>query len=135
MRALLILLVVVCLGFSNAPDQWVGRYELRRGFDNDRLELMPDGTFWLWIGSCTYNKRLKGKWQVDADTLRLDIAFVKERRGRWKPYTGEDGIVSHFLKGVLRGDSLDLRWIRSKGFHPAHALMRVDEANTRKWRH
>jgi len=134
MRALL-LLVVVCLGFSNSSDRWVGRYELRRSFDHDRLELRPDGSFWLSISSCTYNKKLKGKWHVDTDTLRLEFAFVKERKGRWKPHTGEDGIVWHFHKGFLRGDSLDLRWIQSMGFHRFMALVRVDEATTGKWKH
>jgi hypothetical protein len=134
MRALL-LLVVVCLGFSNSSDRWVGRYELRRSFDHDRLELRPDGSFWLSISSCTYNKKLKGKWHVDTDTLRLEFAFVKERKGRWKPHTGEDGIVWHFQKGFLRGDSLDLRWIQSMGFHRSMALVRVDEATTGKWKH
>ena len=134
MRALL-LLVVVCLGFSNSSDRWVGRYELRRSFDHDRLELRPDGTFWLSISGCTYKKRLKGKWHVDTDTLRLEFAFVKERKGGWKPYAGEDGIVWHFQKGFLRGDSLDLRWIQSMGFHRSLALVRADESTTGKWKH
>jgi len=133
MRALL-LLVVVCLGFSNLPDRWVGRYTtMHRKLERDRLELSEDSTFWFRTKGCTHNYEVKGRWRVEADTLRLQFLRIKGMRGGWEAYD-ENSIVDDYSKGVARGDSLDLRWTHLGYYHPGLALVRLTEPVPKNWR-
>jgi len=118
--------VILVFILGSGSEQWVGKYSLQRAYDQEQLELSADSTFRLYVKSCTYHYNVKGSWRVDSDTLLLEFEKIKGRKGGWRSYA-TNGFVDAYSKGVLRGDSLDLRWTHQGDYHPGLALTRQTE--------
>jgi hypothetical protein len=133
MRSLPILLLLLVHRPVHAQS-WAGRYALHHHYEQDRLELRPDGTFRLLAKGCTHRREARGSWGVERDTLTLNFDRIKGRTGGWSPYVPPDALLDPYRRGVLRGDSLDLRMTANHGYHPKLALLRLQGPVSRNWR-
>jgi|688.fasta_scaffold23752_14 hypothetical protein len=139
MKAWIFALLMLASGSLSGQTSWSGKYALHLMYDQERLDLKPDSTFWLGASSCTWRFEARGTWQVSGDTLLLSYTEVKDHYDGWtEPDHNGDGmdqIRSAYDKGYRDGAQLHLK--RSLcGHHPEKrpGMSRLAEPVDRGWR-
>jgi hypothetical protein len=139
MKAWIFAFPMLVTGSVSGQTTWSGKYALHLMYDQERLELKPDSTFWLWASSCTWRFEARGTWHVSGDTLHLSFKEVKDDHDGWaEPDSIGGGMVqirSAYSKGYWDGAQLHLKRSLS-GHHPEDrpGMSRLAEPVDRGWR-
>ncbi len=139
MKAGSLAFLVLASGSVSGQMTWSGKYALDLMYDQERLELKPDSTFWLGASTCTWKFEARGTWQVSSDTLLLSYKEVKDHDDRWtEPEhngNGMDQIRSAYDKGYWDGAQLHLKRPLS-GHQPEKrpGMSKLPEPVGRRWK-
>jgi hypothetical protein len=123
-------LFILLLALLMSPTKKVplGKFRCIFGYDHYYLTLKKDSTFEQKNGSCTWNYTAKGKWKVNADTIKLIAEKIYTYGYKRKEPVDTSSYLYRYYKAmsevVIKEDTLELLNKSHGKVYQIHELVR-----------